>query len=195
MSPLQTLALSLLLALTWSLSGTALADSLSDEQVRRFIDVTEQINAMEEEFADLDQELERQARPNGNELPNFEHLFSSTLAKVTDHPSYGLLEDVVEDHGFDDVPEWGRVGDQVFRAWMALEMADQMNQMPADPSAMLSQLENNPNLSDAQKVQMRASVEQMMAVRKMLRAVPKGDIDTVRPHRDALRRATEMEMN
>ena len=114
-----------LLLLIWSalLAGPAAAETLSDRQIQNFIASLVELNAKEEEFASLKLEMEQEQERG--EMPDFEHLISSSIRKMEGRPEFAVFKEVIEDNGFDSPAQWGETGDRVFRAWMAIEMEQQ----------------------------------------------------------------------
>lgn len=184
-------ALSLCLAFTLSVLFplVAAAESLTDENVRAFINTLKDAETLEDDFDKLNQELPD--ADDGSEMPDFSSIFSDSVAKMRGHEAYDRMEEIVEDHGFDSMEEWGATGDRVFQAWMAVEMEEQHPEMAREMAAAMDQINNNPNLSEAQKEQMRAMMGGATAAMENARNAPEADKEAVRPHMDELRTVTK----
>lgn len=185
-----------LAVLAWSLfwAGAAAADSLSGSDIENFIDSLVELNSMEDEFADLELDMERQADENEVNMPDFEHLISGSISKIEDHPSFDKFRDVIEDNGFDSPDEWGETGDRIFRAWMAIEMESQSATVNADIAEALKEIDSNPHMTQAQKDQMKAMMSGAMSAMEQASNAPAEDIEALRPHLGRLREVTEAEM-
>lgn len=182
-----------LTVLVWSMlwAGSAAAQSLTDGDIENFIDSLVELNSMEDEFADLELEMERQSEQGADTMPDFEHLISDSISKIEDHPSFDKFRDVIEDNGFDNPTEWGETGDRIFRAWMAIEMENQSPTVNADMARALEEIENNPNMTQAQKDQMKAMMGSAISAMEQASNAPAGDVEALRPHLQQLRQATE----
>ncbi|MCG2582295.1 MAG: hypothetical protein KA296_15600 [Marinobacter sp.] len=184
----RSLCLTVALSLLFATSGAA-ADSLTDEEVRAFINTLEEAETLE---GDLDQLNDEQpVSGNPSDMPDFSSLFSDSVNKMRGHEAYDRMEDIVEDNGFDSMEEWGATGDRIFRAWMAIEMESQHPQMAREMTAAMDEINNNPNLSEAQKEQMRSMMGGATAAMESARQAPEADKQAVRPHMQALRAVTE----
>lgn len=184
----RSLCLTVALSLLFAASGAA-ADSLTDEKIRAFINTLEEAETLE---GDLDQLNEEQpGSGNPSDMPDFSSIFSDSVNKMRGHEAYDRMEDIVEDNGFDSMEEWGATGDRVFRAWMAIEMESQHPQMAREMAAAMEEINNNPNLSEAQKEQMRSMMGGATAAMESARQAPEADKQAVRPHMQTLRAVTE----
>lgn len=178
----------LALALALLLPLGANADSLTDERVRAFINTLQDAETLEDDFEELNQEL-----PNSEgmaEMPDFSTIFSDSVAQMRGHETYDRMEVIVADHGFDSMEEWGATGDRVFQAWMAIEMEVQHPEMAREMAGVMDEINNNPNLSEAQKEQMRAMMGGATSAMESARQAPEADKRAVRPHMDTLRAVT-----
>ncbi|MGM0768118.1 MAG: hypothetical protein ACQEV6_08835 [Pseudomonadota bacterium] len=185
----HALSLCLTFVCTLLFSLASAADSLTDERVRAFISTLQDAETLEQDFDELNQELPD--ADDGSEMPDFSSIFSDSVDKMRGHEAYDRMEDIVEDHGFDSMEEWGATGDRVFQAWMAIEMEDQHPEMAREMAAAMDQINNNPNMSEAQKEQMRAMMGGATSAMESARNAPEADKQAVRPHMDTLRSVTE----
>ncbi|NMT62962.1 hypothetical protein [Marinobacter orientalis] len=187
MKPLHPflLALVCLLLLT---PLAANAETLTDQTIRSFISSLEALQDMEEEFDELTDDLS--AEEEAAEMPDMSRLFSSSVEKRKGHDAYNRMEDVVQQHGFSSAEDWGRTGDRIFRAWSALEMGEQSGEANREMARAMEEINNNPNMSEAQKQQMREMMGGAMSAYEQAANAPEEGKRAVRPHMDALRSVT-----
>ncbi|HEY9119549.1 MAG TPA: hypothetical protein VIN33_07305 [Marinobacter sp.] len=168
---------------------TVHAEALTDEKVRSFISSLETLQGMEDEFEELNEDLATEE--DATEMPDMSRIFSSSVEKMKGHEMHDRLEEVVQQHGFSSPEEWGRTGDRIFQAWSALEMGEQSGQVDQEMAKAMEEIDNNPNMSEAQKQQMREMMSGAMSAYKQAANAPEADKRAVRPHIEALRGATE----
>lgn len=181
----------LLLTLTCLLAFSPLAahaEALTDQTIRSFISSLEALQGMEDEFEELTDDLG--AEEGTAEMPDMSRIFSSSVEKIKGHDMHDRLEDVVQQHGFSGTEQWGKTGDRIFHAWSALEMGEQSGQMNQEMARAMAEIDNNPNMSEAQKQQMREMMGGAMSVFEQAANAPEADKRAVQPHREALRAAT-----
>ncbi|MEQ9547929.1 MAG: hypothetical protein RIK85_18160 [Marinobacter sp.] len=184
--------LSLCLALVVTLlftTSTLAADRLTNEKVRAFINTLQEAETLEDDFDQLNEQMPGSGNPS--EMPDFSSIFSDSVNQMRGHEAYNRMEGIVKENGFDSMEEWGATGDRVFQAWVAIEMEDQHPQMAREMAAAMDEINNNPNLSEAQKEQMRAMMGGATAAMESARQAPEADKQAVRPHMQALRAVTE----
>lgn len=173
--------LGLVLALV---SFSAHADKLTDNTIRAFITTLEKAQALEPEFAELEDD-------DDSKVPDFSQIFSSAVEELKGEEVYGRLEDLVQDNGFKNLTEWAAAGDRIYGAWMAIEIADQSPEINQEMQKAMAELDNNPHMSAEQKAQMRSFMEAGLGATKMASEAPPADIDAVKPHVNALRAVTQ----
>ena len=167
------------------------AEPLTDQKIRSFISSLEQLQGMEDEFEELNEDLATEE--DAAEMPDMSRLFSSSVEKMKGHEMHDRLEKVVHQHGFDGTEQWGRIGDRIFHAWSALEMGEQSGQVDQEMAKAMAEIDNNPNMSEAQKQQMREMMGGAMSAYKQAANAPEADKQAVRPHLEDLRMAIESE--
>ncbi len=190
---LPSLARALLSALAVTLTLTTLpaqARDLNEQTIRDFVDTLESAESLEPELDALSEEVlaERQT-----EQPDFSRVFSDVVASMRGDPLYDDLEDIAQDHGFTDLQAWAGTGDRIFRAWMAIELEQEAPTSDQEIAQALAEIENSPHMTEAQKAQMRAMMENAMSVMESARNAPPEDVAAVRPHMDLLREFSEAE--
>ena len=124
-------------------------------------------------------------------MPDLSRVFSSSLEQMKGHQMYGRLEDIVQQHGFASAETWGKAGDRIFQAWSALEMGEHSGQMNQEMAKAMEQINNNPNMSEAQKQQMRAMMGGATSAMEQAANAPEADKRAVQPFIDELRAVTE----
>lgn len=179
------LILSCLLALA---PLSAHAEALTDQTVRSFINSLEALQGMEDDFDELTEDLADEE--GGAEMPDMSRIFSASVERMKGHDMYNRLEDVVQQHGFSSAQQWSETGDRIFHAWSALEMGEQSGQMNQEMAKAMKEIDNNPNMSEAQKQQMREMMGGAMSAYEQAANAPEADKRAVEPHREALRAAT-----
>ncbi|SFR49446.1 hypothetical protein SAMN04488073_2293 [Marinobacter gudaonensis] len=170
------------------LAAQSQADTLSNQKVASFIESVRAAERLAPEFEELDRQMENQ---NDGTMPDFSRIVSESIAQMRGHEAYDRLEDVVQDHGFDNLEEWGSTGDRVFQAWMAIEMAEQNPAARREMEAAIAEMESSPHMTAEQKAQMRAMMEGAMGAMESASDAPEADIEAVRPHLKALRQLGE----
>ena len=169
----------------------AMAQSLTDERIERFIASLEDLESLGEKventdmFGDMGQEIQEQAMRKGEFRP-----MRMMVEKMRDHEMHDEFATVVSDHGFQRPEDWADTGDRIMRAMTAMEL-EKHNQddMQAEMGTMMEQMKNNPNISKEQRKRMREQMEQAMAGMKAMADAPEADIKAVRPYRDRIRQA------
>lgn len=174
-------------------SGGVLADDLSADRIERFLDSMVDLKPWGEAHRDIlrgtsisdsfsganmsqgisDEKLEKMRRP-----------FSLGVAAAREAGLGGELEDIVGDHGF-DLDEWGETGDQTMRAYIAIQIEGK-GVSRAKLEKMMAQMDANPRMTDAMKVQMRKSMEGVVRMYETMRDVPNADIEAVRPYQNRM---------
>ncbi len=177
-----------LFALLAVFSASSQAQSLSDQKISSFIESLKAAEQLEPEFEDLNDEM---GSPNDGSMPDFSHMFSNSLSNLKGHEAYSQLEDLAQDHGFDNLEEWGATGDRIFQAWMAIEMEQQNPAARQEMEAAMAEIENSPHMTAEQKAQMRAMMQGAMGAMQSASNSPPADVEAVRRHIDALREIGE----
>lgn len=174
-------ALSLLLALT---ALPAQARDLSEQTIRAFIDTLTEAEDLAPEFEALADEMTADSRA---EMPDFSHIFSDMISRVEGSPVYNRLEDIAQEQGFSDLEEWGNTGDRIYQAWMAIELEQEDPRARREMQSAMTEIENSPHMTEAQKAQMKAMMENALKAMDSARDAPAKDVEAVRPHIDLLR--------
>lgn len=187
---LAKLAFPLLIAMFALASAPTRAQDLSEQTIRSFIETLKAAESLEPELEALSEEI---AADRAGETPDVSRLFSDTVQSLESKPMYDRLEDIAQDRGFSNLKEWGTTGDRIFRAWMAIELEEENPGAQQEIASALAEIENSPQLTEAQKAQMRAMMESAMNAMESARNAPQQDINAVRPHVDMLRNYAESE--
>lgn len=161
------------------LAFAAQAKDLSDSTIRAFIATMNDTQALQDKLEDT----EGWPDPEGEDMasmPDMSRLFSSGVEQMEGTPAYDEFEAVVEKRGFDSLESWASVGDRVFAAMMAIDMKKEG--AGQEMAEAMAEIENDPNMSEQQKAQMRAMMGAALSITKMADDVPTADIEAVRPH-------------
>jgi hypothetical protein len=130
----------------------AYAGELSSDDITNFLAAFEEIKVEGESYED-----DLNSRMADRE-PDPQRPFSSAV-EIMDEVGFDA-DDIVEDHGFDDAAEWGRVGDLVMNAWMANQMRTQSPDMNAQLEMARKMLEENPDIPADQREMLMKQLEQ-----------------------------------
>lgn len=190
---IRALAPVLMILLALGSTPASSAEALTDSQVQSFLASLSAAQALEPELEAIQDEMEANAREADSEAPDFAHIFSNTVRNMEGQPVYEQLEDIVQEHGFSDLQQWGLTGDRIFRAWMAIELQEQNPQAQQEIAEAMAEIENSPHMTETQKAQMRAMMEGAMGAMESARNAPPADIEAIRPHLDELRAFSESE--
>jgi hypothetical protein len=132
---------------------------------------------------------------------DFARMMSSMVDEVKGHEMYDDLDDLVDDFGFSSPEAWARKGDRIVSTWFAIEMEAQPDMAPdmAEMERAIAEMENNPDMPEAAKAQMREMMEQMMATvssaSRAAKQVSDADKRAVRPHVERLKAVMEQDDN
>lgn len=190
---MNRLRVSGLALLAWLfLSASAVADTLTEQDVKNFINSLSALQNMEDdELSDLADEMDHQTEDADPTMPDFSHIFSGAVSRIEGHPQFGKFSEIVEDSGFDSAADWGETGDQVFQAWMAIEMESQGEAARKEMANAMAEIDNNPNMTAEQKAQMKEMMQGAMSMWEQASQAPADNIKALRPHIEELRRVTE----
>ena len=170
--------------LTLLLSFPAHGFSLTDAQVKNFINSFAEMQEMLDESYDeaddpWDDEEDKDFSPST--------MISDFMTEIRGHERYGNVERLIRQHGFSGVDEWSGVGDRVMRAAFALEMGEHAPEMDEEIAEFIRNLEDNPHIDEAQKQEIIKEMQAATASMEELAAAPEEDKDAVRPHMETLR--------
>ena len=80
------------------------------------------------------------------------------------------VQEIARRHGFADAREWSETSGRIFSAFYAVEMERAIPKMEREMEQSLREMENNPDIPEEHKANMRAMMEQQMEV--MQQAIP-----------------------
>lgn len=169
------------------------ADALTGAQVQSFLASLNAAQALEPELEAIQDEMEASTMEGDTAAPDLARIFSETVRSMEGQPVYDRLENIVQEHGFNDLQQWSQTGDRIFRAWMAIEMQEQNPQAQREIAEAMAEIENSPHMTDTQKAQMRAMMEGAMGAMESAKNAPPADVEAIRPHLDELRAFSEAE--
>lgn len=169
-----------LLLLLLSMTATTLrAEALTDLQIESFIASMNELQTMEADFEAAAPELESGGPAS---MPRLDTLMSDAVSRMKGHVLYDQVEIVVQQHGFEGVEQWGRIGDRILNAYVARQMGAQSQDVRKEMEAALAQIENNPNMTEAQKQQMRAMMGGAVSSVEAMAEAPQEDIRAIEPY-------------
>jgi hypothetical protein len=162
------------------LSSSTIQSFLASVQDMELVSDDSEENAVEESFAEDD-----------DWDTDFSRMYSGMVEEVSNHPpTLRKVSAVAEHHGFKNLEQWGRIGDRIFTAYMAINMEGQ----PAmDMGAMENYMASLENLPEADIQNIRSMMEGAVKSHEVVRNTPVRDIEAVRPHMAELMALYEME--
>ena len=175
-----------------ALAMPAFAGDLTEERIKGFVATLSELDELADRYDDLDEledigEESQDAAEGGDFNP-----MTMAVQEMRGHEIYDEFSAIVSEHGFSDPEDWASTGDRIVRAMMALEMERQGHgDMRAEMDEAMREMEQNPNITDEQRQQMRQQMEQAVSGMEAMADAPQEDIDAVKPHADELRRAME----
>lgn len=156
-------------------TGLAQAAPLTEDQVQSFIDSMRDTEKLDEEYPALEDELEADDQDMTRPI-------SSSMGVLDKYPEVrGRLEEIVEEHGFDDIEQWASVGDRVIVSMMAISV----EQMPPEQRQMIESMANPDIDPDAHEAVQQGMSEMAKNMRDMLAAADtasREDMEAVRPY-------------
>ena len=164
-------------------SGASLAGDnkpLTTDQAKRFVETLPTLEAFGEELEEEGKtEVVRvDAQPKADE--EFKPYSKVVMALKEHHPAdYQTLDNKLKPHGF-KADEWGRVGDRVLVAWMALRMAEE------DPKAMAMMEDMDQSMIDMMPPEMQANIRRAFVMMETVKNAPEEDKKAVAPVKDDL---------
>ncbi|BFN12283.1 MULTISPECIES: hypothetical protein [Marinobacter] len=186
-----------LLLLSLALAPLAHSENLTEDDVTSFIASMEAMQPLIDKHQDFIESIEDPA--DDEREVDFARMMSSMVDEVKGHEMYDDLDDLVDDFGFSSPEAWARKGDRIVSAWFAIEMEAQPDMAPdiAEMERAIAEMENNPDMPEAAKAQMREMMEQMMVTVKSASSAAKqvsdADKRAVRPHVERLKAVMEQD--
>ncbi|WP_417501416.1 hypothetical protein [Marinobacter sp.] len=163
------------------LAFAAQAKDLSDSTIRAFIATMNDAQALKDKYEDTEGWPDPESEETTS-MPDMTRLFSSGVEQMEGTPAYAEFESVAKKRGFDSLESWASVGDRVFAAMMAIQMKSESSGVGQEMAGVMAEIENDPNMSEQQKAQMRAMMGAALSITKIADDVPAADIEAVRPH-------------
>lgn len=179
------LALAVGIALAVPSAQASEGGHLTEGMVENFVDSMTAVRQWADSQDDLDKLEDMEMEPGTDAMTS---PFSAAVTHMETHGRVGELESIVRDHGFDGMDEWGRVGDRVVRAFMAVEIEREHPEARAELEEARREIEDNPDIPEAQKEQLLEMLEASAgAMMSMIEEVPEADREALRPHLPRLR--------
>lgn len=181
------MSMSALGALLLIVTGAIASDDkpLTEDQVKRFVATLPALDALgdelEAEGKTEDLVIETQPKAGAPFRP-----YSDAVAALKEkHPAdHTRLTQAVKPHGF-SAEEWGRVGDRVMIAWLALEMEEE------DPRSMAMMEGMDKSMLDMAPPEMKAQLEATFAMLDTVKNAPEADKKAVAPFKDQIDEYTQ----
>jgi hypothetical protein len=162
------------------------ADDLSNQEIEQFIASMEKLQTMDDEFTALEEKDNDESQ-----MPDTNHLVSEGLAQLRGDKLYDKVDSIARDHGFDNAEAWSQTGDRILNAYIALQMSSQPGSAQREMDKAMQAINENPQLTPAQKEQMRAMMTQSMATMKSFSEAPPEDMAAVKPYQKQLNQVME----
>ncbi len=175
-----TLCLLVVPAHASTLKSSTIESFLASLQDMRAIFDDSEAGEPDEEFTD-----------NADWNMDFTSMYSGMVEELGNHPpTQRKVSALAERHGFESLEQWGRIGDRIFTAYMAIHAEGQ----PAmDTGAMENYMALMENLPEAEKQNIRKMMESTVRSSEVIRNAPVRDIEAVRPYADEIMALHEME--
>lgn len=172
-------------------AGPAFAgdDALTADAAKRFVASLPAVESLGEELEaeGKTDEMRVNTQPKPGEA--FKPFSGAVKALKSKHPSeYGRLSNTVKPHGF-SAESWGEAGDKVMIAYMALKMEKE------NPGAMAQMQAMDPAMMDMMPPEMKAQMEQAMAMMETVADVSPEDKKAVAEVEDELDAYMEEQAN
>lgn len=99
------------------------------------------------------------------------------------------MEEILRDHGFNDMDDWHRTGSRISDAWFILQVEESAPEREQQLEEALGQIDENPYLDEEQRRTLREQIVQAHSALDERHAdLPPGDLEAVRAARPALER-------
>lgn len=142
---------------------------LTQDQARRFVDTLPALEALAGEFESegKSETLAIESQPKADEP--FRPYTNAVRALKENYPAdHARLAGAVKPHGF-STEEWGRVGDRVMIAWMALKMEEE------DPRSMAMMEGMDRSMLNMMPPEMKEQMEATFAMMETVKNAPEAD--------------------
>ncbi len=148
--PLVALFSALVISL---LASTASAADLTDQSIRQWAGAFKALQVFCNERDSRDLDFLKQ-----NPTPDMGNLFTDAITRMKSQPIYSDFAGVLKGQGYQDPLVWADQGDRIMAAMMAVQV-ERSGKNPAAQKAQMQMalqgLQNNPNLTAAQKAQLQ----------------------------------------
>lgn len=168
------------------------ASTLTDSRIESFMASLQDMQAIFEDSGEysLDEEL---ADDEDDMDMDFANVYSSMVEELSNHPpTQRKVSAIAKRHGFESLAEWARSGDQIYTAYMAINMEGQ----PAmDESAMENYMASLEHMPEEEKNNIRRMMGNAIKSNESIRNAPTEDIEAVRPYLDEITALHDMDAN
>lgn len=160
------------------------AYALSGPTVEAFIASVKEIHKIGDDYEG--KPLEEGLDEDEEDELDFSNVYSTLVRELDEEPPLKRkISATARRHGFSNLTEWARTGDQVFSAFMAMGLEGQPAMDEAGIESYLASMEEA-QLPEADMQEMRRTMASLLEANRKLRQVPKADIAAVRPYVDEL---------
>lgn len=160
---------------------------LTDLQIENFIASLKELRSMEADFEKFAPDLTKGFAA----IPNLSTLISDAVARMEGTPLRAELNQVVRKQGFENATAWGKIGDRILNAYIAHQAGAHDKALRDKIAQAVKRIDDNPNMTQAEKQQMKALIGGTVAYVEAMVSAPQEDMDAVEPYLDTLNKLLE----
>ncbi|MBS3804133.1 MAG: hypothetical protein KGY54_06250 [Oleiphilaceae bacterium] len=151
---------------------------LTNSQIENFIASLKDLRSLDADFERFAPDLTKGFAA----IPNLATLISDAVARMAGTPLRAELDEVVRDQGFDNATTWGKTGDRILNAYIAHQAGAQDQALRDKIAQAVKRIDDNPDMTDAQKRQMKALIGGTVAYVEAMVSAPQEDMEAVEPY-------------
>jgi|GEM_PF-2242783 len=161
---------------------------LQPRQIEAFITATPQLTALGKKYnleqpgSDNTETTEEKQDINIETSP-----FGSALTQIKSHRAYGEFQNIIKRAGFSSDTEWASVGNRIIKAMVATEIENEGPQSKNELTEAISQVKNNPHITDEQKQAIIATLEETLSSMASFKSESKSDVSAIKPYMTELK--------
>ena len=160
--------------------------ALTSDSVGKFITSLKEIREIDKKHGGSGALSERNGAGAGNGWDPFDGAAKSLRA----HAAYDEIKDAIGRAGYASPEAWAAAGSRIYRAYGALKLGPKQGEMNSQMTKAKQQVMQS-KMSEAQKKQMLAMIDQQMSMLSNFQNVPDGDKQAVSPYMDALEKMNQ----
>lgn len=174
--------------LVMAMTSLASGAGLTEHEVARYIEVTRELQGMENQFRVFEELREEEMASDPVSPERMQTLLADSVSfmRERDTTTYRLLEQRVRKHGFSSAEAYGQLGDRILLAFFSLEMNRSRQKLDQEMQSVLAEVEASEFFSEAQKEDMRAMIARSRARLETAYPAPEADKPAVQAHLPAL---------